>query len=137
MNIAEEDMNLLREAIAKVAKSTLGNITRKQTNWMTSLSAQVTRLEEYVIEVCNTMQDETYGVDPLDTLVTLMVLPPLRIEIPTHAFSIDATKTDASVHILDTLTLDFSKIILPQIYSIQHAAANVTSIVGYSQLSNF
>ena len=43
---------------------------------------QVTRMEEVVIEVHNTVQAETYDVDPSDTLVTLVLLPPLRIEIP-------------------------------------------------------
>ena len=32
MNIAEEDLTLLREAITEVAENTLGNIMYKQTN---------------------------------------------------------------------------------------------------------
>ena len=54
MSIAEEDLTLLREAVAEIAKSTAGDITRKKTNWTTSLSAQVTRLEETVTEVRDT-----------------------------------------------------------------------------------
>ena len=82
MNIEEEDLTLLREEVTEITDFTLGDITRKKTNWATSLSAQVTRLEEDVIEVRDTVQAKTYGVDPLDTLVTLVLLPPLRIEIP-------------------------------------------------------
>ena len=76
-------MNLLREEVAEITESTLGDIMRKQTNWMTSLIAQATWLEEAVTEVRDTMQDETCGVDPSDTLTTSMLLPPLRIEMPT------------------------------------------------------
>ena len=123
MNIEEEDPTLLREVGTKVAESTLGSITRSQTNWMTSLSVQVTRVEEVVTKVHDTMQAETYGVDPSNTLAMLVLLPPLRIEIPVHAFSTDATKKDTSVHTLDILTLDFSKLTLPQTYSIQHVVA--------------
>ena len=59
------------------------------------------------------MQDETYGVDLEETLVTSMLLPPLRIEIPTHAFSIEEARKDASVHILDTLILYLYQLTLP------------------------
>ena len=82
MNIVEEDLTLLREVVVEVAESTLGNITRRKTNWMTSLTAQVNRLAEAITEFHKTVQVETYSVDPLDTLVTLVLLPPLRIEIP-------------------------------------------------------
>ena len=55
MSIAEEDMILLREVVTELAEPTLGDITCSQTNWMTSLSAQVTRLEEVVTEVRDTV----------------------------------------------------------------------------------
>ena len=40
-----------------------------------------------------------------------------------QVFSTNAAETDTIFHSLDTLTLDFSKLTLPQIYSIQHATA--------------
>ena len=45
-------------------------------------------------------------------------LPPLRIEIPAQEFSTEEAEKEASVHTLDTLILNFSKMTLPQIYSI-------------------
>ena len=82
MYIAEEDLNLLREVVVEVAESTLGNITCNQTNWATLLSAQVTRLEEVVTEVQDTVQAETYSVDPSDTLATPMMPLPFSIDMP-------------------------------------------------------
>ena len=72
-------MTLLREAIAELVESTLANIMHRKTNWMISLTVQVTRLAKAVIEMRDTVQANTYGVDPLDTLVTSVLLPPLRI----------------------------------------------------------
>ena len=48
--------------------------------------------------------------------------------MPMQAFSTNEADTDTSVHSLDTLTLDFSKMKLPQIYSIQHVAATEVKI---------
>ena len=90
---------------------------------MASLTTKLNQLAEAITKVCDTMQAETYGLDLLDTLVMLVLLSPLRIEMPTQAFSTEEAEKEASVHSLDTLTLDLSKLTLPQIYSIQHATA--------------
>ena len=84
---------------------------------------KVNQLAKIVTEVHDAMQDETYGVDPANTLAMPVLLPPLRIEMPVQEFSTEEAKKEASVHSLDTLILDFSKITLLQIYSIQHATA--------------
>ena len=80
---------------------------------MNSITTKVNRLAETVIEVHDTMQDETYGVDPADTLAMPVLLPHLRIEIPVQEFSIEEAKKEVSFHSLDTLILDFSKLTLP------------------------
>ena len=67
-------------------------------------------------------------MDPADTLVTLMLLSPLRIEILVQAFSTEEVEKEVSVHSLDTLILDFSNLMLPQIYSIQHATTTEVRI---------
>ena len=90
---------------------------------MTSITTKFNQLAETIIEVRNTMQDETYGVDQTDTLPMPVLLPPLRIEMPAHAFSTEEVEKEASVHSLDTLILDFSKLTLLHRYSIQHATA--------------
>ena len=84
---------------------------------------KVNQMEETVAEVHDTMQAETYGVEPVDTLATLVLLLPLRIEMPTQEFSTEEVEKEASVHSLDTLILDFSKLTLLPIYSIQHVVA--------------
>ena len=68
---------------------------------------KVNRLVQAITEVRDTMQAETYGVHPADTLAMPVLLPPLRIEMPAHAFSTEEAKKEASVHRLDTLILDF------------------------------
>ena len=50
---------------------------------MALIIMQVNQLAEVMSEVHDTMQVETYGVDPSHTLVTSVLLPPLRIEMPT------------------------------------------------------
>ena len=82
MGITKEDLTLLSEAVAEVAEKNLGKIVSKKTNWTASITTKVNRLAETVAEVHDTMQAETYGVDPTDTLVTPVLLPPLRIEMP-------------------------------------------------------
>ena len=118
VGIGDEDMTLLTEVVTEVAEKNLGNLTSRKTSWMDSITTKVNQLEETMAEVCDTMQDETYGVDPTDTLVMPVLLPPLIIEMPTQEFSTEEAEKEASVHSLETLTLYFSKLTLPQIYSI-------------------
>ena len=89
MSIAEEDLNLLREVIAKLAESTLGTITSRKTNWTASITMKVNHLAETVVEVRDTMQVETYGVDSIDTLAMPVLLSSLRIEMPAYGFPIE------------------------------------------------
>ena len=77
--IEEEYLTLLSEAVAKVAEKTLGKIVSRQTNWKASITMKVNQLAETVAEVHETMKDESYGVESVDTLETPMLLPPLRI----------------------------------------------------------
>ena len=51
------------------------------------------------------------------------MLPPLIIEMPTNALSNKGKENEASLHNLDTLILNFSKLTLLQIYTIQHTIA--------------
>ena len=48
MGIAEEDLTLLREAVAEVAKYNLGSIMCKKTDWTISITTQVNWLAETV-----------------------------------------------------------------------------------------
>ena len=82
MGIVDEDLTLLSDAVTEVAEKILGNIVRKQTNWMASITMKVNQLAETIIEVRDTIHAETYGVDSADTLETPLLLPPLRIEMP-------------------------------------------------------
>ena len=68
------------------------------------------------------MQVETYSVSQEDALVMPIMLLPLRIEIPVEVLSTKGQENEASLHNLDTLILNFSKLTLPHIYSIQHVA---------------
>ena len=51
------------------------------------------------------------------------MLLPLMIEIPTEALSKKGGESEASLHNLDTLILNFSNLTLSQIYSIQQEDA--------------
>ena len=123
MLIEDKDITLFTKAVSQVAKKTLGNLTSRQTNWTTSITMKFNRLGETITEVHDTMQAKTYGVDPANTLTTPVLLPSLRIEMLEQTFSTEEEKKEVSVHSLDTLILDLSKLNFPQIYSIHHASA--------------
>ena len=97
-------------------------VTRK-TNWITAITTNVNQLTQNVTKVPDTIQDETYGASQADALAAPIILPPLRIEMPTEELSKKGKGNEESLHKLDTLILNFSKLTFLQIYSIQQAAA--------------
>ena len=107
LGIVDEDLTLLSESVAKVAEKYLGNLTSMQTKWIASITTKFNRLENTVAKVHDTIQDETYGVDPKGTLATPVMLLPLRIEMPMQEFSIEEADKEVSVHSLDTLIFRF------------------------------
>ena len=69
------------------------------------------------------MQVGTHGVTQSDALAAPIMIPPLTIEMPAEALSKKGEESEASLHNLNTLILNFSKLTLLQIYSIQQTTA--------------
>ena len=64
VNLADEDLGLLTDAITKVAKSSLKGISKKNL-WLTNqLVEHINQLTEAINKVKATVEVEDYGVDP-------------------------------------------------------------------------
>ena len=80
-------------------------------------------LTEAMNEVKSTVEAETYGVYPNDALVTPLLQPPVKIDVQAREMATGTPKFDHVVHEFGTLTLDFSKLMLGEVYAIQHVVA--------------
>ena len=78
-------MNLLSEVITKVAQSSLKGIGKKQMRLTNKLVEHINTLTEAINEVQNTVEADTYGVDPSDTLVTPLQLSSVKIKVQSQA----------------------------------------------------
>ena len=112
-DIPDIELTLLRDTVAEVTEKTLGKLTTKQTNWTTTITTKVNQLARTVTEVRDTMQAGTHGVTQSDALAAPIMIPPLTIEMPAEALSKKGTKNEESLHNLDTMILNFSKLKLP------------------------
>ena len=83
----------------------------------------VNKLTEAINEVRSTIEAKTYVVDPHDTLETPLLLLSLKIEFKAQAVETGTQEFDDVFHETGTLSLDFSKLALAEVYAIQHATA--------------
>ena len=81
-NLANEDINLLSDSIAEVAKYSLKGISKKHLQLTNNIIEHMNQLIEAVNEAKATIKDETYGVDPSIPSATLDLVLPIKIEIP-------------------------------------------------------
>ena len=79
-------------------------------------------LIEAINEVKSTVEAKTYGMDPNETLVTPLLFPLVKIDVQAREMETGTPEFDNIVHEFGTLMLDFSKLYLADVYSIQHAA---------------
>ena len=77
---------------------------------------------EAINEVKSTIKAETYGVDPNDTLVTPLLLSPVKIDVKETTMDMGTLEFDHVLHEFGTLTMDLSKLALAKFYVVQHAA---------------
>ena len=87
------------------------------------------KLTEAINEVKTTIEDETYGVDPGDTLAAPMLFLPLNMELKVQALESGTEEYDGVMKALGMLMLDFSKLSLAEVYFIQHAATTKLHIM--------
>ena len=64
VSLAQDDISLLCDAIADVAKSSLKGVSKKQLQLTSELAEHVNQLIEAINKVKATFKAETYGVDP-------------------------------------------------------------------------
>ena len=86
------------------------------------ITEHINKLTEAIIETKTTIEDETYGMDPEDTLVAPLMLSPLKMEFPVQALQSGTEEYDVVLKSMGTLMLDFSELPLADVYSIQYAA---------------
>ena len=81
------------------------------------------KITEATNEVKTTIETETYGMDPRDTLAMPMLLLPLKMELKVWALDSGTEEYDDVIKELGILRLDFSKLPFAEIYSIHHVNA--------------
>ena len=79
-------------------------------------------LTEAMNEVKSTVEAETYDIDPDDILVSQLMFPPLKIELKVQELESRMLKYDDVIHVMGKLSLDFSKITLAEVYTMQHVS---------------
>ena len=67
------------------------------------------------------VEAEIHGADPIDTLEMPILFPPLKVEIRAHILETWTPNFDYVAHELGTLSLDFSKLAMDEVYVVQHA----------------
>ena len=78
------------------------------------------KLTEAINEVKTTVEDETYGMDPGDTLVVPLLLPPLKMELKVEALESGMEEYDDVIKEMGMLMMYFSKLPLSDVYFIEH-----------------
>ena len=82
----------------------------------------VNRITESINEVRGTVEAEMHAADPMDTLEMPILFPPLKVEIRAHILETWTPNFDYVAHELGTLSLDFSKLKMAEVYVVQYAA---------------
>ena len=128
ISLAKDDIRFLSDAVTKVAWSNLKGIGKRQLQLTNQLEEHVNTLTEAINEVQNTIEAKTYNVDPNDTLVTPLLLMRVKIDVHSWALEIGTQEYDYVVHVFETMSIDFSKLSLAEVYAIQHAYATEIEI---------
>ena len=128
ISLAKDDIRLLSDAITKIAWSNLKGIGKRKLRLTNQLEEHVNTLTEAINEVWHTVEADTYYLDPNDTLVTPLLLLRVKIEVHSWALEIGTQEYDYVVHVFETMSIDFSKLALAEVYAIQHAYATEIKI---------
>ena len=122
INLSKEDISFLLEEIAKVAKSILKGLSKKQLHLNHKLADHINTMTKAINEVKRIVEADTYSVDPNDVLETPLLLPPVNIDIQAWAMDTGTSEFVNVSHWFETLYMDFSKLTLAEVYTFQHAA---------------
>ena len=87
----------------------------------TKIAEHVNKLTEAIHEVKTIIKDETYGIDIGDTLATPLFFPPFKLVLQEKSLESGMEEYDDVIKAMGMLTLYFSKLVLDDVYSIQHA----------------
>ena len=79
------------------------------------------KLTAVVSDVNETMEDETYGVDPKMPLVPPAFIPPIKVL--TYQQTLEATEEASTATADNNVAIDFSKLFLEEVYNIQQETA--------------
>ena len=103
----------------EVTKSIFKNLSKKQLRLNDKLADHINQLTDALNEVKRTIEAETYGVDPNIPLVTLELVLSIKVEIQACVMEKGISTYNNVVHEFETLSMDFSKLTLEEVYAMQ------------------
>ena len=118
INLVEEEIGLLADVVAELVQTIFKGISKQHMRLTNKLTEHVNKLIEAINEVHTTFKAEMYSVDPHDTLEAPLLLSLLKIEFKAQAIETWTQEFDDVVHEMGTLSLDFSKLALADVYVI-------------------
>ena len=114
--LIEDELQELANAVKKFSQDKVSDLRAQQVSIATQVQDHLNKLTTNINDIKDTMEAETYGVDPNVPLVTPALVSLIKVLIQKQA--LEATKeasTDTTDH---SVEIYFSKLFLEDIYSI-------------------
>ena len=119
--LTEDDLQELSNTVKKVAQDNLRDIMAQQVSIANQVQGHLNKLTTAINDIKDTVEVETYGVDPNVPLVTPMLVPAIKVLIQKQALE---ANEETSVGTSDNnAKIDFSKFLLEDFYIVQQVAA--------------
>ena len=119
-------MSLIVDVVTEVMKTKFKGIGKQQMRLTKKLTEHVNNLTEAIWKVWDIVEAETYGVDLHDTLKSPLLFALLKIEFKSQALETWTQEYDDVVHEFGTLSMDFSKLSLVEVYANPDLCRNIT-----------
>ena len=114
--LTEDELQEFSNLVKKVAQDNLNDLRAQQVSIATQVQDHLNKFTVAINDIKDTVEAETYGVDPSMPLVTPTVFPPIKVLIQRQELG---TSKEISVNLGDNNTeIDFSKFLLEEVYSI-------------------
>ena len=79
--LTEDELQELTNVVKKVAQDNLSNLRAQQVRIATHVQDHLNKLTAAINDIKDTVEVETNGVDPSVPLITLMLVPPIKVLI--------------------------------------------------------
>ena len=114
--LTEDELQELANAVTKVAQDNLGGLRAQQVSIATQVQDHLNKLTVAINDIKDTMEAETYGTDPSMPLVTLTLVPLIKVLIQMQALEVNEETSTGTGD--NSAEIDFSKLLLEEVYSI-------------------